>query len=857
MNWFGRLLRRGKMESDLDKELRFHVETRIAEKIAGGMTEAEARRTTQLEFGGMEQIKEECRESRGTLWLASIGQDLHFGARILARSPGFSLTAIMVLALGIGVSSLAFSLYNLVALQSMPVHDPDTLVHIERRSPENINPGVPYNTIVYFRDHARSLSAVIATMGAAPMVVDIEGSHGNKSDDNPRVKPEFVTANYFSQLGEPAAAGRFFDDKVEDSAGSPPVTVLSYRLWQRQFLGDSSIVGKTILLGGKSATVIGVTGEEFAGLGTDNPDLWLPLQQHSYFVDGSKALTDPKLDGLILMHARLAPGASAPQAAQELLGLTDQLRPIYPDVIWKDERILVTPGAHFFSTEDAFPVLGAGGTLVLLILGVACANLGGLLMARGAGRRREIQLRIDLGARKSRVFRQLFTENVLLGFLGSLAALPLSYIALRITLTCAGAPAWTHTSALPDWRVLLFTFSMGLLAAVLFGILPTLQLVRGKKEGTLWQQIVVCAQVAASCVLLILAGLLVRATLHTMHTRPEFGYEQVLSIDPGLSEHGYAPAAAANYLDQLESRLRTLPGVVSVTVAMRAPLVSEEIMMTSIDVDGKRVLIYPNWVGPEFFSTMGIPLLRGRLMAPHEKNVVLISQSLARRRWPNEDPIGKPWEGSKDIVVGVVGNTRAMELNNTDATELYYPTTADRMADMSVLVKTVGAPDVLMPSIKAVAGSVDPKLFPAIALLKSGFRRNLKQVETIATIMSLLGGIAIFLAVVGLLGLVTFAVAQRTKELAIRLALGARRPEIVTAVLKRFVWPVAIGLAAGIGATISISQIIRRMLYGISGLDPVSYAGAIGLLLCILAMAACLPIRRAFRMEIARILHAE
>jgi ABC-type antimicrobial peptide transport system permease subunit len=176
---------------------------------------------------------------------------------------------------------------------------------------------------------------------------------------------------------------------------------------------------------------------------------------------------------------------------------------------------------------------------------------------------------------------------------------------------------------------------------------------------------------------------------------------------------------------------------------------------------------------------------------------------------------------------------------------------------MSVLVKTVGAPDVLMPSIKAVAGSVDPKLFPAIALLKSGFRRNLKQVETIATIMSLLGGIAIFLAVVGLLGLVTFAVAQRTKELAIRLALGARRPEIVTAVLKRFVWPVAIGLAAGIGATISISQIIRRMLYGISGLDPLSYAGAIGLLLCILAMAACLPIRRAFRMEIARILHAE
>jgi hypothetical protein len=281
------------------------------------------------------------------------------------------------------------------------------------------------------------------------------------------------------------------------------------------------------------------------------------------------------------------------------------------------------------------------------------------------------------------------------------------------------------------------------------------------------------------------------------------------------------------------------------------------IMMTSITVDGKQVLIYPNWVEPEFFSTMGIPLLRGRLMAPHEKNVVVISESLARKRWPNEDPIGKQWKDGKDIVVGVVGNTRAMEFNNTDATELYYPPQVDRMAEMTVLVKTVGAPDGLTPAIKAVAGSVDPKLYPSIKLLKSGFRKSVAQVETIASIVSLLGSIAIFLAVVGLLGLVTFAVAQRTKEIAIRLALGAGKLEIVSAVLRRFAWPVAIGLVAGMGITVSLSQIVRRGLYGVSGLDPISYVSAIALLLCILAMAAFLPIRRAFRMEIARILHAE
>ncbi len=844
MSWLQRLLRTRRMEKELDSELRFHFESQVADKIAGGLPEAEARRATRLEFGGLAQVKEDCRESRGTLWVASIAQDLRFGARMLMRSPGFALTSILVLALGIGVSTLAFSLYNLIALQSLPVRDPGNLVSIERRSPENITPVVPYASIVYFRDNARTLSAVMATMNSAPMVLD---------KDEQRVKPSFVSSNYFTELGEPAALGRLFDPAREDT-GSSPVVVLSNRFWQRRFNGDVSIVGRVVRLGGKPVTVIGVASATFANLGTDDPDLWLPLLQHGYFFDGSKALTDPKFEGVLRMWGRLAPGVSASQAAQELLALTNQLRKLYPDVIWDNEYVVITPGAHFFTLQDGPPVLAFVSVLVLLILGVACANLGGLLMARGVGRRREIQLRLDLGARKSRVFRQLLTESLLLGMLGSVAALPLSYVVLRAALVYADAPEWM--SAAPDWRVVAFTGVMGFVAALFFGMLPTLQMVRQKKGSALWHQFVVCAQVGASCVLLILSGLLVRATLHTLYTDPGFGYQQVLALDPGLGDHGYTPATAQDYLEQLQNRIRTVPGVASVSTALLPPLVSNGTRISGVTVDGRQIKTYPNWVGADFFQTMGIPVLRGRTLRAGETHAVVISQSLARKRWPTEDPIGKEWTG-KDIVVGIVGNTRAMELNNSDATEIYYPAAAENFPGMSIMIRTAGAPDTLSPTIKAIAAGIDPKLFPTITPLKVGFLKSIGQVEQVATIISTLGGVAIFLAVVGLLGLVTYAVSQRTKEIAIRLAVGASRVEIFSVVLRRFAWPVAAGLVLGVGMAAAASQVLRRGLYGLSGLDPISYASAIALLVAILAAAALLPIRRAFRIDVARILHAE
>jgi predicted permease len=787
-------------------------------------------------------VKEACRESRGTIWVGSIRQDLRFGARILARSPGFTATAILVLALGIGVCTLGFSLFNLVVLQSIPVRNPETLVGTQRQSPENIAPNVPYTSLAFYSDHAKTLSAVMGTMIDTPMVLD---------RNEQRLKPSFVTANYFAELGASAAVGRLFDRVRENTVGSAPVVVLSYRLWQRSFAGDSSVVGRSILLGGRPATVIGVTAQGFANPGMDDPDLYLPLAQHGYFVVGSKALNDPKFDGMLKMWARLAPGMTQSQAQQDLLAMTNQMRPLYPAVIWDGERIELSPGAHFFTLEEGAPIAKVVGVLVLLILAVACANLGGLLMARGGGRQREIQMRLNLGARRMRVFRQLLTESLLLGLLGAIAALPLSYAALHEALLYAHAPGWM--SAVPDWRVLAFTAFMGFIAALFFGLLPTLQMVRarrGKMRGT---HFVVGAQVAASCVLLILAGLLVRATMHTLYSNPGFHYEQVLAINPDLGGHGYTPARAEAYLDAMQSRLRYATGVESVALALSPPLVNEDVMTTDISVDGRRVMVYPNWVDSQFFKTLGVPLLGGRLMRAGEEHVVVLSESLARRRWPKEDPIGKQWESGKDTVIGVVGNTRAMELNNTDATEIYYPAESERMPAMSILIKTVGA----APPILAISRSLDPKLFPSITPLSAGFRKSAAQAEQIAALVSLLGAIAIFLAAVGLLGLVAYAVTQRTREIAIRLALGASRPEIFATILRHFAWPVVTGLLLGVAATAALSQVIRRGLFGISGLDPVSYVVAILLLLVVLAAAALIPIRHAFRLDVARILQAD
>jgi predicted permease len=625
-------------------------------------------------------------------------------------------------------------------------------------------------------------------------------------------------------------------------------------MWQRRFGSDTSVIGRVIHLNRKPATIVGVTPYTFASLGGQRPDIWMPIAQQPYFIEGSKVLTDWN-DSSIRMWGRLAPGISAKTAEQELRALTNQLHKQHSEAVWDNEFIQSSPGGHLQVMQpEMYQVAAMVAVLTLLILAVSCANLGGLLLARAVTREREIGIRIAIGAGRARILRQLATESLLLALLGSLAGLGLGYAVLSITLARVDAPKWL--TATPDWRVLLFAIVITVLAALFFGMAPALQIARQRHKKTIARQILLGAQVAASCVLLIVAGLLLRATHHALYTDPGFGYEQLLTIDPQLGQHGYTAAAAKPYLDQLQTRLMSTPGVRSVSMVLLPPL-GHAVSREDREINGRKVMMYPNWVEPGFFNTMGIPFLLGRTFSPGEKHVVIVSQTMARQQWPGQNPLGqKLGDGdNKDTVIGVVGDAHINALSDDDAIEQYWSAQPENMPGMAVVVRAAGAPGSLVPTIKTIVESLDARLFPEIQQLKTLYRDNVKWVSQVATIISLIGMIAVALAGIGIIGLVAFSVSQRTKEIAIRIALGARPSAVLATVLRQFSWPVLLGMLAGGTFAALASRVLRVALYGVSNLDPASYGMAIAVLVAIVVLSALLPARRALRLDLAKTLH--
>ncbi len=394
------LLNRRKLDAELESDMEFHRE----------MAANEGRQN----FGNTLGLREHAREAWGWTWLDRLLQDLRYATRMLARLPGFTLTAVLVLAIGIGVNVSAFSLFNLVALKLLPVRDPVSLVRLERHSPENIASVMPYPSAIFYRDHAKTLSAVMAVLGVPPMEVE---------DDAQPTSASFVTANYFAELGTSPAFGRMLDPRRDEATDAAPAVVLSYAFWQRRFGADASIIGRTIHLNKKQATVVGTTPYAFASLGGEGPDIWLPMTQQPYFVEGSKVLSD-SANGSVRVWGRLAPGITARMAEQELLALTNELRRQHPKEIWDKEYIHTDPGGHLqVMQREMYQVAAMVAVLTLLILVVACANLGGLLLARAVMREHEIRIRVSIGASRPRIFRQLFTESLLLALLGSSAGM--------------------------------------------------------------------------------------------------------------------------------------------------------------------------------------------------------------------------------------------------------------------------------------------------------------------------------------------------------------------------------------------------------------------------------------------------
>ncbi len=514
-----------------------------------------------------------------------------------------------------------------------------------------------------------------------------------------------------------------------------------------------------------------------------------------------------------------------------------------------------TRGSGAEGRDELYPVFALVGALCLLILAVACANLGSLLLARGVSREREISIRIAVGAGSRRLIRQLLTESILLALMGSAAGLALGYLVLRSLMVMTGSPAWLNPT--PDWRVIVFALGVGLAAAILFGLTPALQIARQSQRASITRQFLVGAQVAASCVLLIVAGLLARALNHAMSTHPGFEYQHVISLDPGLSRHGYSPAKARAYFETLQSRLSAIPGVESVSLALSPPLGNVSIT-AGIGVDGREVNAQLNHVDPQFFQTMKIPLLRGRNLIHGDTHAIIVSESLARRAWPGQDPLGRKLTLGEDYsVVGISGSARLIKLEDSDSVEVYLPIDMADLPALFVLINTSRPPEDLVRSVASTAKAIAPNTVPEVQLLKSGFRRKLQNAEYSALVVSLLGSVAHLLACFGIVGVVAYAVSQRTKEIGIRMALGARRSHVLSVVLRQFSGPVIAGLLAGVGGAAALSHLLRGGLYGIGNLDPITYLAAILVFIVTVAVAALLPASRALRVDPLRALHHE
>ena len=827
------LLNRRRLDAELENDMEFHREM--------------AARAGNANFGNTLRLREQAYEAWGWTWLDRLMQDLRFGMRILARSPGFTVVAVLVLAIGVGVNVSAFSLFNMVALKPLPVPDADRLVRLERRSGDQYSSQMSFPSFRFYEQHAHTLSAAMAVLGVPPMEID---------GDEQLSSASFVTANYFAELGTRPAWGRLFSVASDGSAKDAPAVVLSYGLWQRRFGSDPGVVGRVIHLNGKPVTIVGVTPFAVASLGAQDPDLWLPMAQQPYLIEHSTVLKE-WTNGSVHMWGKLAQGVSANAAGQELLALTNELRKQHPDAVWDNERIQISPGGHLQVMQPQMVrVAEMIGVLALLTLIVACANVGGLITARAVTRQHEIGIRIAIGAGRWRIFRQLCTESLVLGAMGSLAGVGLSWAVLSIVLAETDAPKWL--SARPDWRVLLFAVGVTLVATLFFGLMPALQIARQRQQKTFARQILVGLQIAASSVLLIVAALLVHAAQHALYTDPGFGYEHITSIDPQLSQHGYSPVAAANYLNQMENRLRALPGVRAVSLVQLPPL-GHVVSNWTTEISGRKVTVYPNWVEPDFFETMGIALRAGRTFRPAEKHAVIVSESFARREWPGQNPLGQTvGEGAnRDTVVGVVADAHINALNDDDALEQYWAAQPDNLPNMTVMARAAGEPGAIGPEARAIATSLDASVFPEIRQIRALYRDNQKMIEDVAGIVSLVGLIALSLAAISLVGLVAFVVTQRTKEIAIRIALGGEPMMVLGAVLRQFRWPLIVGMAVGTGLAGFGSSLLRVILYGVSNLDPVSYVAALSLLVLIAVAAIILPALRVLRMDLAATLHYE
>jgi len=853
--------------------------------------------------------------------MKSLLQDLRYGVRALRAQRGFTIVAVLTLALGIGVNTALFTVFNAFVLRPLPLKDPDSLVNFDGANAEG-QPNRLFSYLDYLDYRAQNgvLSDVVAwnkvraTLGEAPPNQD-DGAA--LAEGYRYLFGQIVSGNYFTALGAEMTLGQGFHQAEDERPDDQPVVVLSHSCWQRHFGSDSQIAGKSIVLQGRQFTVIGVTAREFVGTTPDVPAFWAPLGTRDRLIQAGgwghkRWLTDRQTEVFTLL-GRLKPGVTRRQAESALQLITDRLAQSYPAAGRKTSLKLASGGTFVSLNEDVMSLvvpLMVGFGLVLLI---ACANVANLLLARAVGRRREIGVRLALGASRSRVVRQLVTESMLLAVAGGLVGLLLAIWTLSVlypvVLSSLPLPAdLTSVFSLnlsPDWRIFGFTFVMAAVAGIAAGLMPALQsskpdlIAALKDEGSTFgsslsqsrlRNALVVAQIAVCLSLLVVASLLIKnqrglQTVDTgMTTRNVFSLAVGLSPSSPLIPSSSEPSnelrdtqREGELRDQLAEQLRATPGVVAVSLAYRQPL-SGDMGNTAVLLPGEasehpREARY-NFVSPEYFAALSISLVCGRSFTVQEAKakvpLVVVSAATAKRYWPESDPIGKslrlaasqePQAASSQNhepavpsyqqyeVIGVARDARSRWLWEQDETMIYLALEPRSPAGQYLLVRTADDPGQTMATIRPLAAVLNPSLRTSVRRLEESFAFQMAPFRAIAMIAASLGMLALLLASIGLYGVMSFVVTRRTHEIGIRVALGAKPADVVRMFLFQGLRLTALGMVFGIAGGVLVSRLLATVLIDISSVDPMALVSVSAFLSLVAMLAILIPARRATKVD--------
>jgi putative ABC transport system permease protein len=868
------LVRRRHLEDDLDEELRSHLEMAVELNLGKGMSAEDARREALGSFGGIEQTKEIYRDQRGLPMIETTLQDLHFGLRMLRRSPGFSILAILCLTLGIGANAAVFSWVEGILFRPYPAvtHQEQLFALTGTARGESEPTGISWPDIL---DLQRSCTLVDSFI-----VTKIMGTTLSIGDRAEVTTGSIVSANYFDAIGVHPILGRGFELGEDSGRNAHPVTVISYQLWKGRFKGDPQIIGKTQRLNNVVHTIVGVAPEGFYGTFVGwAMQFWVPASMEENFEAGGYKLED-RGARWIEAYVRLKPGVTRVQAQQETSAVAKRLEADYPETN-RGRGIRLWPlwQTPFNNANTLLPTLEIMLAVVVFVLLIACANVGNLLLVRSFARRHEMTVRLAIGAGRGRLLKQLFTEGLILSAFGAAGGLLVAHWCRHalVLLFPARGGVTMHLPGEIDWRVLALSAGACLIATLLLGLVPAMQtgridLAGALKSdsasvvgsgGTAWVRSgLVVVQVSLSFVLLVGAGLLLQSLQKIRNTSPGFSTHEVLDTAVNLVPAGYDAPRAQSFQDELLQRVKALPGVESAAFARMTPLSYGSFSSTAIAVDGyqpapeEQPTVQYNEVGPDYFVTMGIPLASGRefTLADDEKAapVAVVNETMAAKYWRGKNPIGERVQvkGRWMQVVGVAKDSKYESVRETPKPFFYVSRRQNFTIGAGLFIRTPLSPETMATALAREVHALDGNLaLYEVITLQEQVDRSTSPQQVAVTLVGVLGGLALLLATIGLYGVMSYAVSQSTRELGLRMALGADATNLLRLVFSRGLALTAGGVALGAAVALGMTRLLGSLLYKVSPRDPLAFGSALAVMI-IASLAACfLPAWRATRTD--------